>query len=51
MYSLLEECQLNQRAIEALPDIVAALQDALLYIPESNELKERARAALKKGGF
>jgi hypothetical protein len=60
MYSLMEECQLNQRAIDALPDIVAALEYAAeqletIYVnaptPETFNAMQEARAALKKGGF
>lgn len=58
MYSLLEECQINERAIDALPYIVAALESAVKHyeakgapLDEALAWAADASAALKKGGF
>ncbi|NBW14811.1 MAG: hypothetical protein EBR82_43110 [Caulobacteraceae bacterium] len=59
MYSLMQECQMNDRAIEALPQLIELLYAALPYVEEGEEfnkpnapkLSAKIRAALKKGGF
>lgn len=58
MQNNMNALEANQRAIDALPDIVAALENMMEHFKEYDNRRPQtvtpfdvARAALKKGGF